>query len=251
VPAHFQKFHVGRGRLVVFQQFAQPIGERGVREETSARRGRVVGDAELGGQSHLRFAGAAREAEQRLAVDEALALGEGGRQALRRKRPKQAVVEPCFTLHKRQGLAVLRHRPLAEHFPGKDKIGSFLFHQASGLAKGPDAAIDAGVHPLAEAVVRMADDFQVGFGRVNRLDSHAARLDVAHRTRLRLGVGRERTPEVQNVQRNHLDILLLHQADGERRIEPPRDASDGFRHVRPPCFPRVRCIVCRGRKRIK
>jgi hypothetical protein len=59
--------------------------------------------------------------------------------------------------------------------PGDHKGSAFLLHDLLGLFGHEDAAIEAGVHPLAPAVFRVLDDLQVLLGDIEEFDGDPQR----------------------------------------------------------------------------
>jgi len=66
----------------------------------------------------------------------------------------------------------LTHRALAEHFTGDDEVRSALQHILPGLAQQVDAAVHAGVDPLAVAMAGIADDFEIVQALVDDFDRY-------------------------------------------------------------------------------
>ena len=92
-----------------------------------------------------------------------------------------------------------------------------------------DAAVDAGVHPLAVAVLRVPDDLQVFHPLVHHLDGDVELVGDPDRLGFTAGVlagaGAEGRGEVEGLDRYP---LVKHHLDRKGGVEPAGEKGEGF-----------------------
>jgi len=105
-------------------------------------------------QGELILAAPAPDAAQLFAVNQAAKLGSAFRQQPGGKRPHEQILHPGIAQDNVQGVAALRHGPLAQHLAGNDAARPVAFHARLRFAQHEDFTVHAGIQRLAETMNR-------------------------------------------------------------------------------------------------
>ncbi len=234
MASRLEQMHIVQVRVAVFDEVPDFPGKAGLGKQAAAGGGGIVSYLENLGQLHLWFAGAARDCREFLPVNESLLFRLGRFQQLRRQRSQDKPFGSGLSVDYAHRVASLAHRALAEHLAGYDEIGARLAHILFRLAQHIDTAVDARVHVLAVAVLRVFYDFEHFPRCVDGFKGYAELFRGGHCLGLARSARCAPAEERDKVQRLDLDALFLYDLYCEAAVQAARKQGHGLCHCNTP-----------------